>query len=200
MSKIIGFIALALVVCGCGSTKVYDVTLEQSVVVNPAQGQAVKIVRVDDARVFAASSKDQLPTLANAGNINNPAIAGRVVGNYHDDDSILYEAMLPEGQTTAGLFRDVVTDAMRRAGYRVLAEGDGGYGDAAPVTVTVKKFWASMSPNEWNSSVSIVAEADVTAPLKGLANGVTANASIQKHTRKWLSAIDEMIASGIEAF
>jgi uncharacterized lipoprotein YajG len=199
MIKLLGVIAAALLLGGCAME--HTMTWTVPVVADPAEGLAVRIVKVDDVRVFVANAEAPTPTLADARAVADRRLTDRAVGNRAGGRNILFEVMLPPGRTTAGLFRDAVTDAMRRSGYRV-----GETANALPVFVEVKQFWINAMPpsvwdaTAWTATVSTKVEAEVTAPLQGFEHGVVVKFEDQRHSARGAEGSDDWTHAAIEGF
>ena len=115
---------------------------------NPAQGTAVRIAAVEDARVFTVKPPQaDMPSLMEDSEIADKAITSRAVGRKRGGmGAALGDVLLPEGTTVAAVVQTAVTRGLREAGYRVLASGDPGYEQAVPIRARVDEFWSWFSP------------------------------------------------------
>ena len=109
-------------------------------VANPTSGPVVKIVSVEDRRDFGPFVSGQCDQPSVDGDYHDKALTSRVFAR----QGCKYEranVMLPEGQTVASKFKDVVTNAFRLAGYQVVS--DNSNVEATPVKVEVLKSWVA---------------------------------------------------------
>src|SRR3982750_3352495 len=96
---------------------------------NPAQGTAVRIAPVEEARVFSGRPPSPAqPPLMEAPETANKAITSRAVGRKRGGlGAALGDVLLPENTSVPTLVQTAISRGLRQAGYRVLASGDPGY-------------------------------------------------------------------------
>jgi PBP1b-binding outer membrane lipoprotein LpoB len=114
-------VVLAFVVSGCATTRgVLEIETEESV--NPASGQAVKIVQVVDQRIFEIRPPSpDIPSLKN-NEINDPAITSRAIARKRNAyGKAMGDILLPEGQTIMDLVSSSLAKGLRENGYRVVS-------------------------------------------------------------------------------
>jgi hypothetical protein len=117
---------------------------------NLGEGPPVRIASVVDARSFQVSPRDpSIPSLKND-EIEDHAITSRAIARKRNGyGKAMGDILLPEGRSVAELARAAVERGLREGGYRVLAESDPGYAEAAPIDVEIRKFWMWFSPGFW---------------------------------------------------
>ena len=178
--------ALLATLAGCATSRS---TLDLSegktatpAVAQPAEGPAVKIVGVEDKRVFTIDPGDPShPSLKNDDEDDNKAITNRAIARKRNTyGEALGDVMLPEGDTVTAHVTQALTDGFRQGGYRVLASGDAGYDQATPVTAVIKQFWAWAQPGFWEAKMHAIAEIELDGNLPALtpAQTVTAQSTI----------------------
>jgi len=142
---------------------------------NPAQGTAVRIAAVEDARVFAVKPPSaDLPSLMEDSEITNKAITSRAVGRKRGGmGAALGDVLLPEGASVAALVQAAITRGLRQAGYRVLASGDPGYDQAVPIRAQVEQFWSWFSPGFAAVSLNNRAAVNLQGALPPIQQGRT---------------------------
>ncbi|HEV7801568.1 MAG TPA: flagellar biosynthesis protein [Burkholderiales bacterium] len=169
---------------------------------NPADGVAVRIDSVADARRFeAAPATPDIPSVME-GEISNASLTARAIGRKRNGyGKAMGDVVLPEGQTVSSLVSAALTRGLREAGYRVIAKGDAGYEQAIPVSARVDQFWAWFNPGFASVKVSSKIDVAVTGKLKPLESGRPVSAetseSMQMVTENdWLAIINK----GLEAW
>jgi hypothetical protein len=142
---------------------------------NPAQGTAVRIAAVEDARIFTVKPPQaDMPSLMEDSEIANKAITSRAVGRKRGGlGAALGDVLLPEGTTVASLMQTAITRGLREAGYRVLASGDPGYEQAVPIRARVDEFWSWFSPGFAAVTLSNRATVNLQGGLPPLQQGRT---------------------------
>jgi hypothetical protein len=184
MRKFIGIsivtVVSALLLGGCATSRSV-VTPEIATTAGPAQGPAVRIMKVEDQRVFRLEpDKPYLPSLSDNA-IQDNAVTSRAIARKRNTyGKALGDVLLPEKQTVAGLTQTAIEQGFREAGYRVLKPGQPGYDDALPVTATINQFWAWMTPGFWAISLEQTSEVVVKAPIKSFEGGATINAQTKE--------------------
>lgn len=114
---------------------------------NPEQGVAVRFERVDDTRIFEAAPPTPDTASLGGGDIQKPELKARAIARKRNGfGAALGDVMLPEGQTVSALVTDTLTQAFRRAGYRVLTSQDAGYAQAVPIRARINEFWTWFNP------------------------------------------------------
>jgi len=188
-------VVLAFVVSGCATTRgVMEIQTEESV--NPASGQAVKIVQVVDLRIFEIRPPSpDIPSLKN-NEINNPAITSRAIARKRNGyGKAIGDILLPEGQTVMDLVSDGLAKGLRDNGYRVVSESDPDFADAVPLTVEIETFWGWLQLGAWKLKVHYDTAIVVTGPLGPFADGETFTSDVEMgfaivNTESWKKAID----------
>lgn len=177
MNKLLGCITIAVVALTFGGCATSRSTVMPTVatVANPTEGTAVKIVSVVDQRTFEHKPADpSIPSLGSESDLANPAITNRAIGRKRGGFGMaLGDVLLPEGTTVTGMVQDLIVNAYRGAGYRVLTKDDTGFDTAIPVDVKIKQFWCWDTPGFWQMSLENRIEAVITAPQPGFENGAT---------------------------
>lgn len=113
------------------------------VTAQPAQGTAVKIVSVDDQRVFKVDPKTPHEPSLKDDDIANKSVTSRAIGRKRSGfGAALGDVLLPEGDSVSARVGAALADGFRQAGYRVLTSGDAGYDQAVPVTAIIKQYWS----------------------------------------------------------
>ena len=148
---------------------------------NPAQGAAVRLDGVEDARVFSASPPSpEMPSLMNAAEIQDPSITRRAIARKRGGfGNALGDVLLPEGQSVSQLVGDAVSRALRDSGYRVVAPGDPDYARAAAVHVRIEKFWAWFTPGFASVGLEFQGALHLKGDLPPLREGRTATAEVE---------------------
>lgn len=152
-------------------------------VANPESGPALRIARTSDRRSFSATAAGRWRPIAFEVDPADSASLARIVARTRGSDlgGRGGNVILADGATVATLVADVLTQALRRSGYRVLAPGDPGHAGAAPVEADVTQFWGSLrEPRSGGSYASrgsyrfeFRIAARVLAPIPGLREGQT---------------------------
>ena len=144
--RLIFAVIVLAVLTGCATSRSV-IAPELSAGANPAQGTAVRIDSVTDARQFQARPPQaDMPSL-NEEDVKDRALTGRAVGRKRNGfGQALGDIVLPEGESASKLVATALTKGLRESGYRVLAKGDAGYEQAAPVTAQVDQLWTWVNP------------------------------------------------------
>jgi hypothetical protein len=138
-----------LLLSGCATSRgTLDYTPRAST--NPGQGATLRIATVQDSRRFELRPSDpSIPSLKN-GEIEDRSITSRAIARKRNGyGKALGDILLPEGRSVAEIVRAAVARGLREGGYRVLEEGEPGYGDAAPIDVEIRQFWMWITPGFW---------------------------------------------------
>lgn len=141
---------------------------------NPAQGTAVRIDAVEDARVFTVSppSPDSPSLMGNE--IGDKSVTSRAVGRKRGGfGAALGDVLLPEGSSVAALVQSAVARGLRESGYRVLDRGDPGYEGAVPIKVRVEQFWSWFNPGFAAVTLTNRAAVNLQGAISPLAQGRT---------------------------
>jgi uncharacterized lipoprotein YajG len=166
-------VMLVLGSVGCSHSPEVQVTAPKYVLAAPpASGPAV-LVRVADAREFQiVPHHTQQPSMGDAGDAKQPAIRARALARMKDG----HPFMLPQGQTVAGLVREVIEGRLRASGYSIANEKTAA--GALPVDVEVTYFWCST--RRAFTANSLRQRIEITMKGQPVANGsakITANGS-----------------------
>jgi hypothetical protein len=172
------FIVVALLT-GCATSRsVVSPTIDAGR--NPAQGAAVRIDSVTDARAFQARPPQaDMPSL-NEQEVGDRALTARAVGRKRNGfGQALGDIMLAEDQSVAKVVGTALTKGLRESGYRVLAKGEPGYEQATPVSAKIEQFWSWVNPGFAAIRTSGRIEVALAGNLKPLEGGkkVTAEAT-----------------------
>jgi len=155
----------------------------------PAQGMAIRIVSVEDARVFQADPPSpDIPSLK-SGAINDKAITARTIGRKRHGTlgMALDNVFLEPGDTVNAHVAAALADGFRQAGYRVLNSGDAGYDQATPVTATILQYW-SWQEFGFVAQLNCRAEVKLDTSLSGLAPATTVTSQAKKDEAMTLDA------------
>jgi hypothetical protein len=169
---------------------------------NPAQGTAVRITAVEDARVFTVKPPSaDMPSLMEDSEIADKAITSRAVGRKRGGlGAALGDVLLPEGTSVATLVRTAISRGLRQAGYRVLASGDPGYEQAVPIRARIEQFWSWFSPGFAAVSLNNRADVNLQGALPPIEQGRTFHAEV---TNAMQVALDsdwtEIVNKGLDA-
>lgn len=183
MRKMVKFILVTLMLvlaAGCATSRgVIDITDEVSA--NPAEGQAIKFVRVTDKRGFQLNPPQaDIPSLKN-GEIDDPVITERAIARKRNSyGKALGDILLPEGKTVMDVVENRLSEGFRENGYRVITDKDDGYDTATSIEVDINKFWGWFSPGFWSLGINFVTSIIVTAPIDGFSEGVEFDSEVQK--------------------
>lgn len=166
-------LALAALLTACSQNDSRLVPLKLDLPADPAQGQAVRVEPVIDARTFELRPPQPDGASLLPDDFGRQAIKDRAIGRVRDGFGHgTGEVLLPEGQTVSALFRDTTIQAFRQAGYRVLSPGEPGYDRAAPVMVTVRQYWNWVKIVDTVHRAACHTEADVQAPFPPFAQAL----------------------------
>jgi hypothetical protein len=149
---------------------------------NPSQGEPVRVEEVRDARDFSAAPPNpNMPSLMNAGEIQQPAITRRAIARKRGGfGNALGDVLLPEGQSVSQLVGDAVARAFRVSGYRVVVPGDADYGRAVPVQVRVDKFWSWFTPGFTSVALEFQGAIHLRGALPAIREGRTVTAEVEE--------------------
>jgi hypothetical protein len=181
---------------GCATSR-GTLDVRTPVVANPAQGPAVRIVRVTDGRRFELRPRDpSIPSLKD-GQIDDPAITSRAIARKRNTyGKAMGDILLPAGRTVEELTEEALRRGLRESGFRVLREGDSGYDDAAALEADIHQFWAWISPGFWAAHLEFNSRIRVTGPIKPFDDGKDFKGYVRLGTqaatgRAWLNTIDK---------
>ena len=170
---------------------------------NPAQGQAVRIENVTDARAFqAAPPQPDIPSL-NDEDVKNASLTARAVGRKRNTyGKALGDIVLPEGDSVTKLVGTALTRGLRESGYRVLEKGDAGYDAAAPVSARVEQLWTWGTPGFAAVKTNGRVEVSLSGKVKPIEGGkkVSAEAteSMQMVTENdWIAILNKALEAWI---
>lgn len=173
-SKMLSVVVLGLAVlaaAGCATSRgVMEVETAESV--NPDSGTAVRFAAISDKRTFEVNPDDpQIPSLK-GNEINDAAITSRAIARKRNTfGKAMGDILLPEGQTVMAIVAASLAKGLRENGYRVLDESDAGYDDAAPLDVSIDRFWGWFQPGFWQVKLHFGTELTVTGPVEPFAQG-----------------------------
>lgn len=177
-------VLFALVVLGtlsaCASSRSV-VTPEVIAGANPTEGVAVRIDKVEDARRFEASPPSpDIPSLS-GNDHTNVAVTKRAIARKRNGYGMaMGDVLLPEGQNVAELVGKAVAQGFRQAGYRVIAPGEPGYEQAAPVNARIGEFWSWFNPGFASVTVSNRSSVDLIGTLPELNGGRTVKSEVSE--------------------
>lgn len=175
------FLSLALVLAsGCATNRgVIDV--QEEISENPSTGVAVKFSRVTDNRQFEISPRSaDIPSLKND-EIDDPAITSRAIARKRNTyGKALGDILLPEERTVAGLVESSLAKGFRESGYRVLADGEEGYEEAAAVEVDIEKFWGWFSPGFWSIGLNFETLIRIAGPVGSFVDGDEFSSKVER--------------------
>jgi hypothetical protein len=155
---------------------------------NPAGGPAVKLVRVTDVRKFEIAPREPSTPSLQGGEIHDPAITARAIARKRNGyGKALGDILLEPGASAADLAASALKKGFRDAGFRVLASGDPGFEEAAPVEAEVEKLWMWFSPGFWAIHLEFEALVHLKGPLPPLASG----AAVEGYARVGAQAATE---------
>jgi hypothetical protein len=169
---------------------------------NPAQGTAVRIAAVEDARVFTVKPPSaDMPSLMEDSEIADKAITGRAVGRKRGGmGAALGDVLLPEGTSVTALVQTAISRGLRQAGYRVLASGDPGYERAVPLRARIEQFWSWFSPGFAAVSLNNRAAVNLQGALPQIEQGRTFHAEVTNAMQVALeSDWTEIVNKGLDA-
>jgi len=183
MNTTLRFTLLSLVIAVCSgcATNRGIIDVQEEVSANPANGVAVKFVRVTDKRVFKIDPRQaDIPSLKN-NEINDPAITSRAIARKRNTyGKALGDILLPEGSTVMGLVESSLTKGLRENGFRILLEGEEGYELAIPVEVDIEKFWGWFSPGFWSLGLNFETLLRLTGPAGPFIDGEEFDSKVEK--------------------
>jgi len=170
--------------------------------VDLGEGPLVRIASVVDARHFEQNPSDpSIPSLK-GGEIEDPAITSRAIARKRNTyGKALGDVLLPEGSSVADLVRAAVARGLREGGYRVRAEGEEGFGEAAAVDVEIRKFWMWFTPGFWAAHLEFRTAIALKGAIPPLAEGPEVPGYVRLATQAategaWSNTLDK----GLEDF
>lgn len=191
---------ITAVLAGCATSRGV-VAPQMSAGANPQQGVAVRIVTVDDKRIFQVEPKDpSIPSLMD-NNVDDKDLKSRAVARKRNTfGKALGDVILPEGQSVSGLTEKTIARTLRDAGYRVVTSSDSDYEKAIPVTARIDKLWAWFRPGFW--AIAIESNYDIT--VAGNVPGLQTAPTVTGETRTtmqmatgsdWTKVIEDSLAN-----
>jgi len=156
---------------GCATSRgILDVPLPASQ--NLGSGPAVRIASVVDARGFERNPSDpSIPSLK-GGEIQDRAITTRAIARKRNGyGKAMGDILLPEGRAVTEIVGAAVARGLREGGYRVLASGDAGFDEAAPIDVEIRKLWMWFTPGFWAAHLEFRSAIGLRGPIPPLAAG-----------------------------
>jgi hypothetical protein len=162
-----------LVLAGCATGRSV-VTAGIDAGANPAQGTAVRIDAVEDARAFTVSPPSPAMPSLMGNEIGDKSVTSRAVGRKRGGfGAALGDVLLPEGTSVAALVQSAVARGLRESGYRVLERGDPGYERAVPIKLRVEQFWSWFNPGFAAVTLTNRAAVNLQGAITPLAQGRT---------------------------
>ena len=168
---------------------------------NPAQGTALRIAAVEDARVFSVKpASPDIPSVMDD-DIGNKAITRRAVGRKRGGMGLaLGDVLLPEDTTVAAVVQSAVARGLRQSGYRVLGSGDPGYEQAVPIRARVEQFWSWFSPGFTAVKLSNRAAVNLQGDIPPLQQGRTFSSEVSESMQAVLeSDWAAIVSKGVDA-
>lgn len=169
----------------------------------PATKGKACVVAVTDDRVFQNKPRDP-STPSIDGDVNTISAAQKdvMIGRQRNGyGHAMGDIGLPEGQSVTKTMRKLVEEGLWRSGYQVVTTPDG----AMPVTVSVDKFWAWMSPGMWalTFETRIFAKVTVTkagVPVSFVVTGESTNHGQSARDANWIESIEPAFEAFIANF
>lgn len=124
---------------------------------------------IKDERQFAEAPSDpSIPSLSHEGSTNASAeLKARAIARKRNTfGKALGDVTLQEGQTVADVVRSNLGAAFQQAGYGVVPQGTQDP-SALAVDVTIKQFWAWMTPGFWALTFEAKIETDLDIKSAG---------------------------------
>ncbi len=196
-------IGVTLLITGCAINRgILDVRM--NVPMNASSGEAVKIVRVDDKRIFELNPRNaSIPSLKN-GEINDKAITSRAVARKRNGfGKALGDILLPEDRTVSDLVKEAVAKAFIESGYRVVEKNDPDYASAKPVEVDIDRFWSWITMGFWALGLNFEAKIKITGGVPAFEGGKEISFSTKLHTqaattRAWTNILNAGLKGLVE--
>lgn len=137
--RVLSWLLLAAA-AACAGHAAIDVTLPMPPV--SADAPAVRIGRVEDARVFGPRSLDDRTMSLAPGLADESGVTARVIGRRRAASGAPQDnVLLREGRSVADLVAEATELGLRQAGYRVAARNDLG---APALDLVIRRFWIRM--------------------------------------------------------
>ena len=195
---------LGFALAGCATNRgVVDIRVAKAS--KSSANVPVKIVAVNDRRVFQlAPNKPSIPSLKN-GEINDQKITSRAIARKRNSYGMaLGDILLPEGRTVEQLAREALIKALNESGYKVISKGEPGYETARPLTAEIDQFWAWVTPGFWEIAMEFEAKVRLVgdwpvADAKRNVRGYARVTGIAGTTEMWTRAMNKGLANFIEA-
>lgn len=198
---LLGSVLIATWLTGCATSRSV-VSPSVAAGQNPSHGVAVRIEKVEDARVFQiAPPQPSIPSLKDD-DIHNSEVTARAFGRKRNTYGMaLGDVLLPEGQSVARLTQTALTRALRESGYRVVTPVDPDYAQAVPVTAKIDQFWAWLRPGFWAIALEfrtdVALRGDIPAMQTGqVISGQTRNTMQLATENDWM----EIVNKGLDDF
>lgn len=184
--KAAALVAALCLLAGCAATRsTVDLSATKTpipVTAQPTSGPAVKIISVDDQRVFAIDPSDPShPSLKEDNQDSDKAITSRAIARKRNGFGMAWgDVLLPEGDTVTAHVSQALADGFRQGGCRVLASNDAGYDQATSVKAVIKQFWSWAQPGAWVAKMHNIAEIELDTTLPALAPSQTVTTQTTK--------------------
>lgn len=173
-AKNVVLLGLVLILAGCAVDR-STISIEvPEAVATTDDAVAVKIISVEDKRIFELRpSTPDIPSLSED-EINSPEIKARALARKRNAyGKALGDVILPTGQTVAGLVKKTLVNSLQDAGYKVVEQGDPAFLSAVPVKVQVIQFWSWIEWGFWQLPLHNKAQVNVTMPRDGEKDDIT---------------------------
>lgn len=175
-----------LLAVGCAAPEKYVLPIAVPSVPTPAAGPAIVLTEVVDAREFIAPSKSKrhLHQLATEGRGDREVEARSYAQMRRPDGSVVYDFVLPPGETVASVTRQALEAGFANAGYRVVAADSPEAQGAPRVRAEIDRFWSWNGGRDrtWFSFEAEVSLTGVTLATADDTSGDTVEASVSLDT------------------
>lgn len=170
-SAAIAFFAISLSGCVLSTAEIRP-QLEH--VENPISTKTVFIESVVDVRQFELAPKQPSePSVEYKKDLSNKKLLAQAIGRKRDGfGRAVGMVLLPQDVAVTDVFRDVVSNAFKQNGYRVLTVTDPGYESARHVSVKINKYWSWFYTPFTAPSLACHVEAEIKTSLNGFENGI----------------------------
>lgn len=140
---------VVLVAAGCAAPEKYILGIDVPTAANPADGPPVVLMEVVDAREFlgpdAPRSQSHLHQFAAEGMGVRSEQERLYAQMRRTDGSVVYDFVLPAGESVSNVTRMALEAGFRRAGYRIVGKNSPDAAQAARIRAEIERFWA------WNA-------------------------------------------------
>lgn len=167
---------------------------------NPNSGPTVQIVSVTDQRKFELKPSSPATPSLRDGQIHDQELTTRAIARKRNGYGMaLGDIVLEDGSDVETLIRNIVTQSLRQAGYRVLEADPSHSGQAVPLEVEIEKFWAWFQPGFWAAHLEFESQIKIFGPIAPFENGQVCQGHVRLATqaassRAWRNAFNKGIA------